>query len=256
MAVITAQQIKAARGLLDWGQEELATAAGLGVKTVRNLEGGGRSPQSLDAVRRAIEQAGVAFIGEIGVKRRDDQVRVIRGRCAPEEFGDIVAGVMARAPALTGGEMLYAGRSLDLLARAFGVGHFAERTLADFLEPLGQLRCLIAEPPSLLAQAAFWPGLACRLTNENEIGPTAYLNFGDQAAEIRRESCGAVWFVVFDLVATTVEFRRHFSGVWGGAAALPGLASVRAASKPKRAAQIAHLVVTEDENVSFAAKAL
>ncbi|MBV8548640.1 MAG: hypothetical protein JO126_04200, partial [Alphaproteobacteria bacterium] len=77
-----------------------------------------------------------------------------------------------------------------------------------------------------------------------------------QAAEIRRESCGAVWFVVFDLVATTVEFRRHFSGVWGGAAALPGLASVRAASKPKRAAQIAHLVVTEDENVSFAAKAL
>lgn len=254
MALITSQQIKAARGLLDWGQEALARAAGLGVKTIRALENGARSAQSLGAVRRAFEKEGIGFIGDIGVKRRDDQVRVLRGCAAVDEFVEIVSGAMARQSAnegtRAGAEMLFVGQSLEGLARAFGVTHFAERRLADFLEPFGAMRCVVATPPTAFEQAAFWPGFTCRLTNENEIGPADYAVFGDQAVQIHRESCGAVWFITFDLTAATLEYRRHFLGVWGGAAALAGT------NVPRKAAGsgIARAHSVRDIQAPFAAK--
>jgi len=65
--VITSGQIKAARGLLGWTVQELANQAGLGFTTIVRMESIDGVPPSqaktLDAVRRAIEKAGVEFIG-------------------------------------------------------------------------------------------------------------------------------------------------------------------------------------------------
>ena len=62
-------QCRAARALLDWTQDQLAEAAGVGVSTVKLFEAGKRQPmrQNLEAMRRALEGAGVQFIGETGV---------------------------------------------------------------------------------------------------------------------------------------------------------------------------------------------
>jgi transcriptional regulator with XRE-family HTH domain len=66
--VLTPAQCRAARGLLDWTQQELAQKAGLGIVTVRQLEAGTHEPRrlTLDVVRRAFERAGVEFIDEDG----------------------------------------------------------------------------------------------------------------------------------------------------------------------------------------------
>jgi transcriptional regulator with XRE-family HTH domain len=66
--MITAAQCRAARGLLDWSQQDLAAKAGVGIVTVRQLEGGAHEPRraTLDVVRRAFESAGVEFIDENG----------------------------------------------------------------------------------------------------------------------------------------------------------------------------------------------
>jgi DNA-binding transcriptional regulator YiaG len=64
--MLTAEQSRAARGLLDWSQNDLAEASNLGHSTIRNFEAGRRVPgiNNLVAIRRALEQAGVVIIDE------------------------------------------------------------------------------------------------------------------------------------------------------------------------------------------------
>ena len=66
--MIAPAQCRAARGLLDWSQQELAERAGIGVVTVRQLEAGIHEPRraTLDVVRRCFETAGIEFIDENG----------------------------------------------------------------------------------------------------------------------------------------------------------------------------------------------
>jgi len=66
--MISPSQCRAARGLLDWSQQELAKQSGVGIVTVRQLEGGIHEPRraTLQVVRQAFETAGVEFIDENG----------------------------------------------------------------------------------------------------------------------------------------------------------------------------------------------
>lgn len=66
--MITREQSRAARGLLDWSQAELAEAAIIGVVTVRQFETGAHEPRrlTLHAIKQAFEAAGVEFIDENG----------------------------------------------------------------------------------------------------------------------------------------------------------------------------------------------
>lgn len=66
--MITASQCRAARGLLDWTQQELADAARVGVATVRLFEGEETDTRqaTLVVLRQAFEVAGVEFIDENG----------------------------------------------------------------------------------------------------------------------------------------------------------------------------------------------
>jgi transcriptional regulator with XRE-family HTH domain len=68
VAMITSSQCRAARGLLDWTQQELADRAGVGVVTVRQFEGELNEPRraTLEVIGRALEAAGVEFIQENG----------------------------------------------------------------------------------------------------------------------------------------------------------------------------------------------
>jgi len=62
--MLTAEQSRAARGWLDWSQEELARRASVSLSTVRNFEKGRNVPikNNLDAMRLAFEIAGVTLL--------------------------------------------------------------------------------------------------------------------------------------------------------------------------------------------------
>ena len=66
--MITASQCRAARGLLDWIQQELADAARVGVATVRLFESEATETRqaTLAVIRGAFEVAGVEFTDENG----------------------------------------------------------------------------------------------------------------------------------------------------------------------------------------------
>jgi transcriptional regulator with XRE-family HTH domain len=67
-SVIAPQQCRAARGLLDWSQQDLADEALVSVVTVRQFEAGANQPRraTLNVIKQALEAAGVEFIDENG----------------------------------------------------------------------------------------------------------------------------------------------------------------------------------------------
>jgi transcriptional regulator with XRE-family HTH domain len=66
--MITSEQCRGARGLLDWSQQDLAEFAGVGIVTIRQLEAATSRPRraTLNVIRRAFETAGIEFIDENG----------------------------------------------------------------------------------------------------------------------------------------------------------------------------------------------
>lgn len=67
-SMITPEQSRAARGLLDWSQSKLATQSNLGESTIRDFEKGRRTPvpNNLAAIKHALENEGIVFISENG----------------------------------------------------------------------------------------------------------------------------------------------------------------------------------------------
>lgn len=63
-------QVKAARELLAWSQDQLAEKAGISVPTIKRLEAGdgllGGRPETANKIRTALENGGVVFIDENG----------------------------------------------------------------------------------------------------------------------------------------------------------------------------------------------
>ncbi|MGR3562958.1 MAG: helix-turn-helix domain-containing protein [Heliomarina sp.] len=67
---VSIEQVKAARALLRWSQNDLAEASGVSVPTIKRLEAGkgllGGRTDTVHAIRTALEEAGVLFIPENG----------------------------------------------------------------------------------------------------------------------------------------------------------------------------------------------
>lgn len=86
--MITIAQCRAARGLLNWTQQDLADAAGLSKTAINNFEKGNADTkiESLKAVQRAFERLDIEFIGRNGLRKRTDEVRTLKGTGAFEIF--------------------------------------------------------------------------------------------------------------------------------------------------------------------------
>lgn len=66
--MMTPAECVAARSLLNWTQLQLAEASGTDAPAIRNFEDGRIAPveANAEALRRALEAAGVRFVSEIG----------------------------------------------------------------------------------------------------------------------------------------------------------------------------------------------
>ena len=75
--MLTPEQSRAARGWLNWSQEELAQRANVSLSTVRNFEKGRNVPikNNLDAIRSVLEGAGISLLFDNGGKPLGISVR-------------------------------------------------------------------------------------------------------------------------------------------------------------------------------------
>ena len=81
--MITTAQLKAARNLLEWNQQQLAEASGIAISTIKKIESRGGplrgNADSIWKIEAAIMDAGAVFIDEngggAGVRLRDRRER-------------------------------------------------------------------------------------------------------------------------------------------------------------------------------------
>ena len=67
---VSIRQIKAARSLLGWSQEDLADQSAISLPTIKRLEAGdgslGGRKETIEAIHSALSKGGVVFIPENG----------------------------------------------------------------------------------------------------------------------------------------------------------------------------------------------
>lgn len=87
--MITAAQLRAARGLLDWTRADLAEAAKISPETVKNIEHGTFRPQegTADAIVKAFAIHDVEFTEDQGVRIKKELVKIFSDKTG---FADLL----------------------------------------------------------------------------------------------------------------------------------------------------------------------
>lgn len=102
--MINAEQLRAARGLLDWKTSDLAKLSGLTINGINKIERGyvqGRR-ETMELLQDILENAGVEFLPGSGVRKKDRIVRTYEGERANHKILDDVYETLRDS----GGEVL------------------------------------------------------------------------------------------------------------------------------------------------------
>ena len=88
--LITPDQIRAARGLKNWSQTELATRTGLAVPTIANIELGKQIPgkNTMERIIDAFSIGGIEFLENEGVRKNTNSIKTYRGTEGFQTFMD------------------------------------------------------------------------------------------------------------------------------------------------------------------------
>jgi len=105
--MINAEQIRAARALLDWSTADLAKLTGLTVNGINKIEREHVDPQkdTLNVIQRGFEEAGLEFFPLSGVKKKDQIVLIWDDEEAYNRLLDDIYYELRD----TGGEVLISG---------------------------------------------------------------------------------------------------------------------------------------------------
>lgn len=97
---ITTAQIRGARGILGWSQQDLAQRTGISATSIGAIENNQTTPRenTLSTIRKAFESGGIEFIGLDGVRIRTGDVRTYVGKDGFIEFYDDIYETVRDAP--------------------------------------------------------------------------------------------------------------------------------------------------------------
>jgi transcriptional regulator with XRE-family HTH domain len=97
---ITTAQIRGARGILNWSQNDLAERTGISATSIGSIEKGQSQPResTLQAIQAAFENAGLEFMDNNGVRIRSGNVRTFRGKEGFLEFYEDIYQTLKKLP--------------------------------------------------------------------------------------------------------------------------------------------------------------
>jgi len=206
--LLMARQIKAARALLDWSQEDLTKASGLSIATIRKLELGHISPRgkTMHCLRQALENAGLEFLEPDGVRHRPEDISVYQGHEGVIAFFDDVYLTMSRK----GGDIVVVCPSeipfTDALAE-YQLLHF-ERMMA--VRDRVDVKCILTENNSHL------PARYCeyRWISKHYVDSVPFYVYDDKYAIVVFEADPSPKIIIIQSRVVAEAYRHQFYSMW------------------------------------------
>lgn len=145
---IQPEQIRAARAMLDWSQQDLADAAGVSKDTVKNYELANNKPntQTLTRIIGALEMAGIEFLSDGGLRPNRERIKQLSGADGMKALMDMVYQACVDAP---NGHIIVANVQQSLYTKWLGDYATIHRERMSKLDNIEPLKFLINEEDTL-----------------------------------------------------------------------------------------------------------
>jgi len=213
--MINGRQIRAARALLEWDAEQLASKTGLSRDTVFNIEKGSVQARggSIEKIVRAFSDSGIEFTDNQGVRLKPHSLETFEGRDGFVHFFE----TMHEHLRTHGGDICVSGVDESLFLKY--QGNFADTHMARMAElakqrPDLKMRILIAEDDHNFVASSY---ASYRWQSKEMFSPTAFYVFGDCLALISFTHDPAPLVILIKSAAFAEAYRHSFNFAWSSA---------------------------------------
>lgn len=211
---ISSRQIKAARALLNWSQDNLAEASELSIATIRKIESGNTSPRGKTnkQIRNSLEKVGLEFWEPGGVRYRPEEIRVFEGIEGAKEFYEDIYQTLSK----NGGEALVLTPDSTRVLRSDPFKDFAHmhsKRMAK-IKTISKVKCIQTDNHEQLAAPEY---CEYRFLSPSATGPIWYYIHGDKVSfRIFRDNIFPKAIVITSKELSE-QFREHFYALWNQA---------------------------------------
>ena len=224
---ISAGQMRGARGILGWSQEDLSSASGLSVATIRKLEVGNISPRgdTTNSIRSAFENAGLEFIDTNGVRQRAEDTVIYQGLDGLHHFFDDVYLVAKKK----GGEFLSVCMSEEPYVGPDGATVHIDRM--SRIKDKVSVKCILTgDNPEIYCDAY----CEYRWLSKHYVHSVPFYVYDDKYAFFVFEADPSPKIIVTQSTIMSQAFRKQFHSMWEKASPLNKTASMRTGIKKLR----------------------
>jgi transcriptional regulator with XRE-family HTH domain len=215
--MINAEQLRAARALLDWSTADLARLAGLTVNGINKIERGHVQAhrETLEKIREIFEGAGLAFLENSGVQKRTDTIIKLEGYNDFKHFMDQVYEAATKPYSLDGTKPICICNLDNSLFRKHMKDYYAVHV--ERLKKLSglQIRSLAAEVDSNHAAGASY--LQYRYLKELKSVVAPFYVFGDKFALIDFDVPEPPKILLVHSASLAKSYRDQFNIMWNSA---------------------------------------
>lgn len=209
MYPVSAAQIRAARGLLQWTQDELAATAGVPRKAVQAVEGGDHVRTiRINAIYRTLCEHGIEFLEGDGVRRLPDGYREFVGHDCCDRFFEYVLKAIQEK----GGNLICIIDHQDILTKKTCSTEHSNIERLQKVHDAADVKCIISDKLTL---PTIIPAFQMRaLPEEPGILPTCSFAYGDELAIAFYNNKRYLVYAVFRQIHFRQNFQNYFAPRW------------------------------------------
>jgi transcriptional regulator with XRE-family HTH domain len=212
---ILAPQIKAARALLDWSQEDLAANCNLSITTIRTMELGFIPKDiTLQKVRKAIDNAGIE-ITEDGVRRRPKDLKTFSG----SDSCDQLFKSITEAASGYDGDILVVMVSADVWLHPNGPTGETNLQRLEKLRDITRIKCLLSDKIKLPTQPSAMQFQYLPDPSRSAVF-SCTLIYGNKCALIQMISRTEFFIAELCVPVATLHHREKYLSLWEKASSL------------------------------------
>lgn len=218
--IISSCQIKAARALLDWSQDNLAEKSGLSIATIRKIEAGNASPRGKtnEQLRQAFEESGLDFLERDGLQRKKQDIIFYRGENSAKDFFDDVYSTVSK----NGGHIsVVCSNSNTFLSKALKEHITPHLNRMAEIKNMINARCIFTKKSDYIPAAAY---MEYRHLSENLIDSVPFYIYNDKCGIRLSDSDTSPHIMVIQSKELADTYNKQFKSMWDKATLL---------SKPK-----------------------